>query len=195
MTPFEAYQLYISLKTHFTTEKFDIIKYNGKSNTKYSNFLKRKDKFFFEKLAKHPDPKGLLISSLIESSIFWIGEVFQDNLSEKRYVSWKKRVQSLEYLFKSQLSNVEQSDFMCINGDSPNILTLYMKKEIDIETLVVLIDVLECFSVLDKHLKDDFIWKNVRLMIKKYPMLLQYDKNRYKKIIREHFAVDMENRV
>lgn len=187
MTPFEAYSLYVSLKAHFTSENYDFLKYNGKSNLKYSNFSKRKDKYFFEKLSKHPDPKGFLLSSFVETPEFWIGTLFQDNMAEKNYISWKKRTQSFEYNFKSQLSTIEKTHFSCENGDHPEILKAYLKKDVDIETLVVLIDVLRCFSYMDKHLKNDFLWKNVRLTIKKYVSFISYDKKKIKDMVRQHF--------
>ena len=50
--PFESYKLYNALKLHFETDGYDAIKYHFKTSIKPTSFFKRKDKFFFAKLAK-----------------------------------------------------------------------------------------------------------------------------------------------
>ena len=55
MDPFEVYKLYNALKLHFEQDSYDAIKYNFKSNVTPQSFFKRKDKFFFAKLAKTYD--------------------------------------------------------------------------------------------------------------------------------------------
>lgn len=45
---FSFYRSYISVKLHLTT-KYDALKYHGKTNTKESDFLKRNDRYAFEK--------------------------------------------------------------------------------------------------------------------------------------------------
>ena len=55
MTPYECYNEYLALKNHFTKPEYDYIKYQGKLRTKVDTFQKRKDRIFFEKLAKHED--------------------------------------------------------------------------------------------------------------------------------------------
>ena len=55
--PFDAYKSYLSLKNHFTKEKYDYHKYCGKSRATVQSFYKRKDRFWFEKLARNKDDK------------------------------------------------------------------------------------------------------------------------------------------
>ena len=52
MNEFEAYQKYIALKLHFTSD-YDYFKYNGKTNVTLNSFNERKDKFHFKKLVKN----------------------------------------------------------------------------------------------------------------------------------------------
>ena len=49
--PFESYKLYNALKLHFES-KYDAVKYNYKTSVTPNSFFKRKDKYFFAKLAK-----------------------------------------------------------------------------------------------------------------------------------------------
>ena len=52
--PFDSYKMYNALKLHFETDGYDAIKYNYKSNASPKAFMRRKDKYFFAKLAKKP---------------------------------------------------------------------------------------------------------------------------------------------
>ena len=49
---YNAYKTYVALKNHFTSDSYDYFKYKGKARVKEETFLKRKDKFFFEKIEK-----------------------------------------------------------------------------------------------------------------------------------------------
>ena len=60
MMPFDAYKQYLSLKNHFTKEKYDYHKYCGKSRATVQSFYKRKDRFWFEKLARNKDDKEVI---------------------------------------------------------------------------------------------------------------------------------------
>ena len=52
VTPFETYQSYLSMKSHFTNRKYDFFRYGGKSRTTIAYFNKRKDKYWFENIEK-----------------------------------------------------------------------------------------------------------------------------------------------
>ena len=41
VTPFETYQTYLSMKSHFTNPKYDFFKYGGKSRATITSFNKR----------------------------------------------------------------------------------------------------------------------------------------------------------
>ena len=55
VTPFETYQTYLSMKSHFTNSKYDFFKYGGKSRATITSFNKRKDKYRIEKTSKLDD--------------------------------------------------------------------------------------------------------------------------------------------
>ena len=52
VTPFETYQSYLSMKSHFTNRKYDFFRYGGKSRATMASFNKRKDKYWFEKTSR-----------------------------------------------------------------------------------------------------------------------------------------------
>ena len=105
MTPFEAYKTYMALKKHFTSESYDYFKYNGKLKLNQDNFLKRKDKFFYEKLARKNDLVNFLLSNLVLNPNIWIRDLLNDS-AEHNYTNWLKRIQSLTYTISQEASSL-----------------------------------------------------------------------------------------
>jgi hypothetical protein len=174
MMPFDAYKQYLSLKNHFTKEKYDYHKYCGKSRATVQSFYKRKDRFWFEKLARNNPSK------------LWIGEMIREG--EDRYTSWKKRTQSLTYLFKEETEKVFSDNnfdamFSLDGSRHPDILKSYLRDEISIETLVILDRILGFRKDWDKKLSDP-VWETVSMRIKKYSPFLNIDVFRYKKVLK-----------
>lgn len=192
MMPFDAYKQYLSLKNHFTKEKYDYHKYCGKSRATVQSFYKRKDRFWFEKLSRNKNDKEVIeffISNFItctDPSKLWIGEMIREG--EDRYSSWKKRTQSLAYVFKEEMEKILvdtdlDSAFQTSNGH-PLILKKYLSGQISIETLVICDKILGYRIDYDKKLTDP-VWETVSMRMRKYSPFLNIDVFRYKKILKE----------
>ena len=192
VTPFETYQTYLSMKSHFTNPKYDFIKYGGKSRATMASFNKRKDKYWFEKTSrKYSDEEVLnfLLANFLTTDNpqnLWIGEII--NSGERNYSQWMKRKQSLTYLFKEQSSELlSQKDlkevFDCSKGHPP-LLKKYLGGEISLETLTILEKVFSFVKNFDKKLTDP-VWETVSLKIKKYIPFLNINVVQYKKILRD----------
>ena len=193
VTPFETYQTYLSMKSHFTNRKYDFFKYGGKSRATMASFNKRKDKYWFEKTSrKYSDKEVLdfLLSNFVSTNNpenLWIGEII--NSGERTYAEWMKRQQSLTYLFKEQsnelLFNKKLNEvFDCSNNKHPIVLKKYLGGEISLETLMILEKVFSFVKNFDKKLTDP-VWETVSLKIKKYTPFLNINVFPYKKILRE----------
>ena len=192
MTPFETYQSYLSMKSHFTNPKYDFFKYRGKSRATVSSFNKRKDKYWFEKTSrKYSDEEVLdfLLANFVTTDNpqnLWIGEII--NSGERNYTEWMKRKQSLTYLFKEQVekliseTNLEKV-FDCSKGH-PLVLKKYLGGEISLETLTILEKVFSFAKNFDKKLKDP-VWESVSLKIKKYSPFININVFQYKKLLKE----------
>jgi len=192
VTPFETYQTYLSMKSHFTNGKYDFFKYGGKSRATMASFNKRKDKYWFEKTSrKYSDEEVLnfLLANFVSTDNpqnLWIGEII--NSGERNYSQWMKRKESLTYLFKEQsnelLSNKNLNEvFDCSKGHPP-LLKKYLGGEISLETLTILEKVFSFVKNFDGKLKDP-VWESVSLKIKKYIPFLNINVFQYKKILRE----------
>lgn len=191
MMPFDAYKQYLSLKNHFTKEKYDYHKYCGKSRATVQSFYKRKDRFWFEKLSRNKDDKEVVeffVSNFItctDPSKLWIGEMIREG--EGRYTDWKKRTQSLSYVFKEEMSSVlseQKLDSAFAGKGHPLILKKYLSGDISIETLVICDRILGYRKDFDKRLMDP-VWETVSMRIKKYSPFLNIEVLRYRKLLKE----------
>ena len=190
--PFDAYRCYLSLKNHFTKDHYDYHKYRGKTRATVQAFYKRKDRFWFEKFARSKNDKEVeefFVSNFIYStdpSTVWIGEMIKEG--EGRYTEWKKKVQSLTYIFKEETESVFENNkvddmFDCSKGHPP-ILKSYLGGDISLESMVIYDRIFDYGKDFDKRLKDP-VWETVSRKIKKYSPFLNIDVSRYKKILKE----------
>ena len=192
VTPFETYQTYLSMKSHFTNKRYDFFKYGGKSRATMTSFNKRKDKYWFEKTSrKYSDQEitDFLLSNFVTTETpqnLWIGEII--NSGERTYADWMRRQQSLTYLFKEQskklLSEKQLEEvFNCSKGHPP-ILKKYLGGEISLETLVIFEKIFSFGKKFNRKLKDP-VWETVSMKMKKYVPFLNINVFHYKKILRE----------
>ena len=192
VTPFETYQTYLSIKSHFTNSKYDFFKYGGKSRATITSFNKRKDKYWFEKTSrKYSDEQVLdfLLANFVNADTpqnLWIGEII--NSGERTYAEWMRRRQSMTYIFKEQtekllLENDLSKVFSCSKGH-PLLLKKYLGGEISLETLTILEKVFSFVRDFDKKLTDP-VWETVSLKIKKYIPFININVYNYKKILKE----------
>tara|TARA_Y100001938_G_scaffold133046_1_gene191939 strand:+ start:1564 stop:2160 length:597 start_codon:yes stop_codon:yes gene_type:complete len=191
VTPYETYQTYLSMKSHFTNKKYDFFKYGGKSRATISSFNKRKDKYWFEKTSrKYSDQEitDFLLSNFVTTDTpqnLWIGEII--NSGERNYSDWMKRQQSLTYLFKEQskeliYENGFEQIFNCSKGHPP-ILKKYLGGDLNLETLTIYEKIFSFRKNFDKKLVDP-VWETVSLKIKKYLPFLNINVFQYKQILK-----------
>jgi hypothetical protein len=192
MSPFETYQTYLSMKSHFTNSKYDFFKYGGKSKATLTSFNKRKDKYWFEKTSRKYSDKEILdflLSNFVATdspSNLWIGEII--NSGERTYADWMRRQQSLTYLFKEQstelFSETKLEDALSCSKGHPPVLKRFLSGRLSPETFVIYDKIFGFSKDFDKKLLDP-VWETVSLKIKKYNPFLNIDVFQFKKILRE----------
>ncbi len=191
MAPFEVYLKYLALKNHFSKINYDYFKYCKKTRANIKTFYKRKDRFFFEKLSrqkKEDEIENYFVSNFIscpDSKSLWIGDIIKDG--EKNYINWKRKIQSLTYIFSNESENILRDNnlktlFDCSNSH-PLILKTYLKDEISIETLVICNKIFHYTKKFDFLLQDP-VWETISLKIKKYEPFLNIDIFHYKSILK-----------
>ena len=192
VTPYQVYCEYLALKSHFSNEKYDYFKYNKKVRASLTSFNRRTDKYWFEKTSrkfKDEEIIDFLVSNFVQSesnSAIWIGSLI--NEGEKVYSDWKRRQQSLTYLFKEQseqlLSETKLEDaFSCLKGHPP-ILKKFLGGKISPEVLVIYDKIFQFGNVFDTKLMDP-VWEIVSLKIRKYNPFIHIGVSDYKQLLRE----------
>jgi hypothetical protein len=193
MTGYEAFCLYESIKLHFNKESYDFFKYNGKTNVTVTAFENRKDKYHFYKLSrKYSDKQELtdfIVANLMVSERLWVGDLLCED-ADVRYTARKKTLQSLSYVFendcKSVFENVnDPNEVLKTDGDYPVLLTKALRKEISIETLVILNKILNFFPMWDKKITDTIRWPDFRRKCENYASFLPQDVVKYKMILKK----------
>lgn len=197
MDAFEAYKIYIAVKNHFTLESYDYFKYNKKINLSHDSFLKRKDKIFFAKLGNRKSEylEDFLVANFLHDPKIWIGELLSEE-SEQRYKDWKRKQESLTYIFKNEMSFIDDWNadelnnwFEVTKGEHPNIIRMYLRKEISLETLTILNSIMNFTKRYDVEVTDP-IYKEVSKLCRKYQQFLKFDKSKAKSILREMVKVE-----
>ena len=189
--PFESYKLYNALKLHFETN-YDAVKYNFKSNVTPQSFFKRKDKYFFAKLAKkyNGDLKDFYISQFINASKY-VGDMM-DSEAEQNYMKYKKVKESIHRMFEVDINSLDSYDINYLlsseDGQHPLIIKLWMQEEIQLETVVILNSILEFIPRESRKIKDTIIWPDQKRLIEKYAPFVKFDANKIKNICRKTFT-------
>lgn len=192
VTDFECYKAYLALKQHFTKDTYDFIKYQGKVRASKTTFYKRKDRLFFEKLSrnkKNHEVIDFFVSNFIscdDPQTLWIGDIIKSG--DEKYVDWKKRIESLSYNFKQELTDIASRaniiEYIKADGSRhPQILKDYLSNKISLETFIILDKFLNISSKLNSILIDP-VWKSTSKKIQKYTPFLNINKDTCESIIR-----------
>lgn len=196
MNPIEAYQTYLAVKNHFKTKNFSFQKYSGKTNVSVRAFETRKDRYFFEKLAKRYSRDEIVefFLSQVLANRSWVGDMLGEE-AEAIHLSRLKRVQALQYQVKTEMNSLWErckEDPKCFNdlflqeeGTHPGIFRAVMEKKISPETFLALDSILNFTTKW--NMEGDPIWEEVGIPILKYASFLHLDTRRdeLKKIISE----------
>jgi len=197
MMPFDAYKCYLSLKNHFTKDNYDYFKYCGKSRATVQSFYKRKDRMWFEKIARQKSDQEVIdffvanFVSCPDPESLWIGEMIKEG--EGRYQHWQKKIQSLSYFFKEESQSLFEENkfedvFKCTKGH-PVLLKKHLSGQISLETMVLFDKVFAYSKNFDKKLQDP-VWETVSRRIKKYNPFLNTDVFLIRKILKEIILED-----
>ncbi len=192
-TGYQAFCLFQAIKLHFTSESYDAIKYNYKTNISKQSFSTNKSKYSFYRLSRKfelTELRDFFIANFVVDNIQWVGDVMTPEADEN-YKKWQKRIQSLTYTFENDIIKLLDK------VDSPNELLMVRKNEfpllmqyaqqgdIALETLIILDDVMNFFPMWEKEIYDDIVWPNFKMKCVKYKPFLHYDKEKFKQILKE----------
>ena len=192
--PFESYKLYNALKLHFETDGYDAIKYHFKTSVKPTSFFKRKDKFFFAKLAKtyENELKDFYIANF-KNDVKYVGDMLNEG-GEKYYRDHKKIMESLTYQFQTDINKLNDMDFdinellKAEDNNHPLIIKLWMQEEIQLETIVILDSILGFVERENRKITDTIIWPDIYRKIMKYKPFVKFDRDKCLHLLKETFT-------
>ncbi len=194
MTGYEAFSLYQSLKLHFSQDSYDFFKYNGKSNISVTTFENRKDKYHFYKLSRKYSNKedliNFIVANFIEDERLWVGPLLQEE-ADMNFRKRQKVIQSLSYTFENDCILIFEdcilnpNEVLKTDGDYPVLLTKTLRKEIQVESLCLLNQVLGFFPMWTSKINDTIRWPEVRRKCIKYTSFLPQDSVKYKLILKK----------
>lgn len=191
MDAFQAYRYYLALKLHFTTDSYDVVKHKGRIKASRDSFMKQEH--MYKRIVKQyadDEVVNFLISNFV-SGDRW-GGVF-DAESNNTYLSWKKRMESLAYTFKSDMQRVLTELNLTTFDDSvifdvqknqhPYIIRAYMSKTISIESLVILNKLFGFCDKFDKEIEETLVWPDISRLIRKYSPFVKINKEKYHELL------------
>lgn len=189
---FQSYVDYVGIKRHFNDDK-SIWQFNANyTRLKPSSFEKRKDQAFFIRLERSHRDRLHWVENLISGFLFspnlWIGQIFEDDIVNY-HTARMTNLAGLESLFMRDCEKLQFHLFdhcVDLNGllltsssKDPIIISLYLKKEVSLETLVILhhfTQWVESWSPVNP------LQKERRFQIYKYRYLLDLSDKNYGKI-------------
>lgn len=201
MDEFSVYKMYLALKLHFTTDKYDVIAQKGRVRASRQAFAKRKDLFSIRKVSKtysDEEVANFLVANFV-SGDRW-GGLFDAEAAE-RYREWKAKTESLSYNFDQDLNRLEEEliqenktlldAFTITKKQHPYIIKAFLRNTITLETLVILEKINPFLDYFDSNMGDDVLWPDISRLIRKYKPFLRFDKDKYNAIFRRRIGHEL----
>jgi hypothetical protein len=184
MNSFGAYQLFLAMKQHFTTNSYDYQRFNGKVRASEASYQKRKDKYFFEKLGRVQDPQRRVLSCVLRDVMHVQAIVSSEG--EKIEMEYIKTTQALSQAFKTDLNALRRPlDILLTrtpNGSYPPLLSAYINEQTSIQTMIILDGLVGYMDRWNLELEDDLLWPDIKLKLEKYKPFLTYDRKKMRQI-------------
>ena len=192
IAPERCFQLYLSIKTHFTSEKYDAIKYNGRiKNATIDDFNKRNDRALFTMAARKFDDTKHAASFFVAN--FAYGNFYpldDEDRALNLYTQWQRNRQSLTKMFTDDLgylSHLGLSHKEIISTDKiPPLFIAYKSGKVNIETLTIM-NALDNFS--DSWKSIFHLWKSDLLRIRKLESFIKFDEAKFQQLYSDYREV------
>jgi len=197
MDDFEAFKIYVAMKSHFQGD-YDYKQYKGKTSLKESAFHKRQDKSTFQELSRRFTKKELeefLLATYLNlnSEYMWTGNLLDDETLES-YKQWKRRVQSMSYNFKEDvykiINKAVENDlrfdniFKSIKGQYPFIMKMENLGEISLETFIIFDEMFDILNTQEEKISDSIYFPMFKKKCKNYSVFLNINIDYYKDLFK-----------
>ena len=188
-----TYCLYLALKSHFAQKGYDYFKYHGKVSASQDSYLRRRDRYQFEKLARKYDG-DIMVDFLVTQILAdrtWIGDMLDQDAAQD-WALKQKVVQSLSYIFSEDLDklfdgveNPKEVFKVTSSAELPIVVEKYINGDISLETFVILDHFTDFIGKIDKKMDGHYIWENIKTKATKYSPFLEFDRKKMATILKE----------
>lgn len=196
---FESYSLYYALRLHFNGT-YDFVKYHGKTNVTKDAFSRRKDKYSYYRLSRKYKKDELFefyLSNFVMNPNLWITDLIQEE-ADSVYKKWLKKQQALSYFFEQDLDTLFE---VCDNpdkllsvpaGDYPKLYTMFLQGQIQLETVIILNDLMNFLPMWRKRVQDDIVFPSFAKRCEKYMPFVKYDKQKFRNILKDKLCATVK---
>ena len=163
-----AYRLYLMLKRHFTGS-YDVVKYRWSINVSEKSFVKNRNRFLFERLAKKftlGELSAIMTINFVANPDAWGGNIADsDAVSYYRKTSGKFDI--MNKVFKEEielmldfgkLKDIRFKDLLYSTNGQPWIFKFVQTNTISYETMILLDSLFNFVDTYDKL--NDHVWAN-----------------------------------
>ena len=195
ITPFDAYRIYEAVKLHFKSDTYNYFTYNGKVKVSQTGFDSRRDKVFFQMLAKkykhREEYVRFLVANFLAAENTWSKDLISEQSSEI-YRDYQRKMQSLSYKFEQDLEllfdfceteKIHPNELFAVKNNSAPLLKLYQQGAIILETIIILDMIFGFTNRWNKRMTDTIIWPKIERKMSKYRPFLSIDTDTYRKVI------------
>lgn len=184
ISAFETYKLFMAVKLHMTTDRYDVFESNGRVSGSLATFEKRNDRFLFEKIGRKFNTPRELIEYFVSNFAYGNNSVIYSGESDDHFHVWNLRKESRTHLFRTQLEQIKlhleinkmkYEDLFRIDNNVPELLNLYVGGYVHLETVVILN---EFENFLPQWEPLIMIWGDQLRIINKIKKFVKYDKTK-----------------
>jgi len=190
---FKAYKYYIAIKLHFSKDNFDVFKNRGAVKGTREAFNARNDRYIFEKLArKYPVDKDIIQYFVANFAYGSDSVVYSQDDAESNLIEWTRRKESITKIFSDDCSTIlmdaykkklkESSVKNFTFNQYPSILTLYLGKQISLETLRIIDDFEPVIETWKSNSSMILLWENEIRRVDKSRGFVKYDSQKVQSI-------------
>lgn len=190
MTPFDAYEMFMAVRLHFTNKSYDFNKYQGRvANLSADKFDMRRDKYHFHKLSKRHDPLLLSVANIFVDPKTWVTDLFNEEAIQ-RYRRRRKVLDSLQYIISNDLkeyTSIDQALDVSHPHVNPDLLERYIRGTVHPETVIVVHAIYNMFPYWLRELADEYVIPEEIQRLKKYSSFVEFDRTKYQRLLVDMF--------
>lgn len=192
LRPWQAWSINFCIQKHFSDPEFNAFRYSfSLPNFSEQAFLKRRDKYFYEKLSQRFPLKDDFIEYCLANVIE--GEKHISSYKEDNHLALRKRWETLGVQFaqdcKLGASRYDLESFLGTgNNTYPPIIQMFLDEQISPETVIIFDIFTKFLSNENKKIQDGLLWPEIFLKLKKYSLFLtEINRSFFREIILREF--------